>query len=293
MKRRRAGKSGAERSAGGSANRKAIEGGRRSSLSLLSRGEATASRRSLRLFSLQQKETETPRCDAPRRLQNRQKKEPERTSCISFFSYLGLDGRLGSLFGVHGQLASVLLLDGPEPPPVVALGPARGREAREDFLGLAHDSEKGAEGGDAKKKKNFADRKKRKRAREVTEAKSENFSWRQQIFHSFFSLHQKRVRFDAKLSFSLESERPTSSRPSSERSAVISSSRSRGARTASGQERLGKEQSSCFLSHRRFLERRCWRSAIGSSLRAPCSRSFRAVPRARSRTGSHRSFRAP
>ena len=81
--------------------------------------------------------------------------------------YLGLDGRLGSLFGVHGQLASVLLLDGPEPPPVVALGSARGRQAREGFLGLAHDLNKG--GGwsrNEKKKKTFAIKRKRGRSEE-------------------------------------------------------------------------------------------------------------------------------
>jgi len=83
------------------------------------------------------------------------------------FSYLGVDGRLGCLLRVHGQLASVLLLDGPEPPPVVALGAARGREAREGFLGLAHDSRKVS--GERNEKSFARDRAKEKKGRAKSE----------------------------------------------------------------------------------------------------------------------------
>ena len=141
---------------------------RRPIISLLSSlsDEATASRRSLRLFSPPRK-GQRRRDATSTTLSDQQKKHPCATAgglLHPFFPYLGLDGRLGCLFGVHGQLASVLLLDGPETPPVVALGSARGREAREGFLGLAHDFEKG-EGRRWKRKKKLR-RSKRKKGSE-------------------------------------------------------------------------------------------------------------------------------
>ena len=92
---------------------------------------------SLSLFLPRQKEETEKRCaeSAPRRSSGSRTRR-RRPCCLP---YLGVDGGLGCLFGVHRQLAPVLLLDRPEPPPVVGLGAARGREAREGFLDLAHD----------------------------------------------------------------------------------------------------------------------------------------------------------
>jgi len=159
-----------------------------------------------------------------------------------------------------------------------------------------------------KKKKTFANQKAKERAREVRRQREREDKklfflleqhGRTKKFHSFSFPFSITIIGSTPTSFSLESERPTTSSPlSSERSAVFSSPRSRGARTASGQERLGKEQGKrAFLSLIVFfstsLSDVAGAADIGSALRAPCSRSFRAVPRARSRTGSHRSFRAP
>ena len=160
------------------------------------------------------------------------------------FSYLGVDGRLGCLLRVHGQLASVLLLDGPEPPPVVALGAARGREAREGFLGLAHDSrkvsgernEKSFARDRAKEKKGRAKSERLERGKNAAELLESRGAREEKTF--LLSFHHRLQREDVVVVVVSRLRNQTAPSPPSlvRLSAVLSALRSRGARTADSSE---------------------------------------------------------
>ena len=111
--------------------------------------------RSLSPFSLQKRETDR---DCPIAGSQREAKESSHDEGRALFKppffpfpYLGVDRRLRRLFGVHRELAAVLLLEGPQPAPLVRLRSAGGREAGEDFLDLAHDDAGKREKGEKKR----------------------------------------------------------------------------------------------------------------------------------------------
>ena len=220
------------------------------------------------------------------------------------FSYLGVDGRLGCLLRVHGQLASVLLLDGPEPPPVVALGAARGREAREGFLGLAHDSrkvsgernEKSFARDRAKEKKGRAKSERLERGKNAAELLESRGAREEKSF--LLSFHHRLQREDVVVVVVSRLRNQTAPSPPSlvRLSAVLSALRSRGARTADSSEAEKEKTPASLIASllpRRRLSAAPATSDTSGPRSTPCARFPRATPRSCSEARSHRSFRGP
>lgn len=219
------------------------------------------------------------------------------------FSYLGVDGRLGCLLRVHGQLASVLLLDGPEPPPVVALGAARGREAREGFLGLAHDSrkvsgernEKSFARDRAKEKKGRAKSERLERGKNAAELLESRGAREEKSFLPSFHHRLQREDVVVVVVSRLRNQTAHPLRPLLSDSPPSSPLCARGVQ---GQRTALRQRKKKLLLLLSLLPRRRLSAAPATSdtsgpRSTPCARFPRATPRSCSEARSHRSFRGP